>query len=160
MKIGSSIEAAAASPWISRFRRLLTNDRERRTRDEGNWTGDGDSPASRPVPPLPPDLHAIGGSERLAQDAEEMLGGAAVAEDVDGGLVDPVVLVVGSLLFEAVDEHLEIGVGNGFNQFVGIVPVDINHRDRSSRRRASTLRTGQLVTVLHVPTTAGDSSEA
>src|SRR5262245_20101008 len=56
-----------------------------------------------------------------------MVAGAAVAQQIDRGGGDVVILIRRRFLFERVDEHLKIGVGDAADQLVGLIVVEIDH---------------------------------
>ena len=68
-----------------------------------------------------------------------MFGRLAVGNDVDGGAGDLVVLILLRFLFEAVDEHFEIGFGNRSEQLVRGDVVQIDHAEFYRCRQVSGL---------------------
>ena len=78
--------------------------------------------------PLPADLDAIGRSDRLTQEAQQMIGRAAVlADHIERIDRDVVVLVFARLLFERVDQDFQILLGDFAEQRIRICVVEIKH---------------------------------
>ena len=77
--------------------------------------------------PLPSDVDAVARSQRIAEDLQQVLRRAAVADDVDGRSIDVVVLVLGRLFLESVLKHFQIGFGNRSDEQVRFVVVEIDH---------------------------------
>src|SRR5262252_520275 len=88
------------------------------------------APQARPaLSALPADVDAVGRAERLAQQIEQVLRGAAVVtDDVDGVRRDVVVLIFARFLLERLDQYLEILLGDLAKQGVRVGVIEINHR--------------------------------
>src|SRR6185437_15180932 len=79
---------------------------------------------------LPANLDALRGSERLAQQPEQMVGRLAVlANHVERVGRDVVILVFARFLFERIHEHFQVLLRDLSEQYVGIGVVEVNrHR--------------------------------
>ena len=86
---------------------------------------------------LPSDVDAVAGPERVAQDFEEVVGGAAVADDVDRRSIDVVVAILARLFFERVLQDSQVRLGNRADELIRLVVVQINHDRLSCALRAT-----------------------
>src|SRR3989449_9077932 len=78
--------------------------------------------------PRPPDLHLLPLAEGLAQQGYEGRVRAGLLEGVERGLVDVVVLILGRLLLELVDQELKLLLSDRTKRGTRLLVVELDHR--------------------------------